>query len=398
MLFVDLDDFKTLNDTHGHDKGDQLLQLVAQRLTASVRECDTVARLGGDEFVVMLEDLSENPVEAVTQTKVVAEKILEALNQNYHLAHYVHHSTPSIGVTLFGGQPEDIDEPLKRADLAMYQSKTAGRNTIRFFDPQMQAVVAERASLELGLREALADEHFLLYYQPQVMGESLVTGAEVLLRWKHPQRGLVSPAEFIPLAEETGLILPLGNWVLETACAQLARWSGKPSLAQLTISVNVSTRQFNQPDFVDQVLSVLARTGADPNRLKLELKESLLVSNFDDVIAKMNTLQAHGVGFALDDFGTGYSSLAHLTSLPIQQLKIDKSFVRNIASNHKDAVVVQTIIGMAHNLGVAVIAEGVETTAHHQFLLAHGCQAFQGYLFGRPLTLEDFENRVRQGV
>ena len=294
LLFIDLDNFKTLNDTHGHDKGDQLLQLVAQRLTASVRECDTVARLGGDEFVVMLEDLSENPVEAVTQTKVVAEKILEALNQNYQLAHYVHHSTPSIGVTLFGGQPEDIDEPLKRADLAMYQSKTAGRNTIRFFDPQMQAVVAERASLELGLREALADEHFLLYYQPQVMGESLVTGAEVLLRWKHPQRGVVSPAEFIPLAEETGLILPLGNWVLETACAQLARWSGKPSLAQLTISVNVSTRQFNQPDFVDQVLSVLARTGANPNRLKLELTESLLVSNFDDVIAKMNTLQPHG--------------------------------------------------------------------------------------------------------
>ncbi len=391
LLFIDLDNFKTLNDTHGHDKGDQLLQLVAQRLTASVRECDTVARLGGDEFVVMLEDLSENPVEAVTQTKVVAEKILEALNQNYQLAHYVHHSTPSIGVTLFGGQPEDIEEPLKRADLAMYQSKTAGRNTIRFFDPQMQAVVAERASLELGLREALADEHFLLYYQPQVMGESLVTGAEVLLRWKHPQRGLVSPAEFIPLAEETGLILPLGNWVLETACAQLARWSGKPSLAQLTISVNVSTRQFNQPDFVDQVLSVLARTGANPNRLKLELTESLLVSNFDDVIAKMNTLQTHGVGFALDDFGTGYSSLAYLKRLPLDQIKIDQSFVRDILIDPNDAAIAKMVIVLAESLGLLVVAEGVETQAQKDALAEQGCHAYQGYLFSRPLPIDEFE-------
>lgn len=391
LLFIDLDNFKTLNDTHGHDKGDQLLQLVAQRLTASVRECDTVARLGGDEFVVMLEDLSENPVEAVTQTKVVAEKILEALNQNYQLAHYVHHSTPSIGVTLFGGLPEDIEEPLKRADLAMYQSKTAGRNTIRFFDPQMQAVVAERASLELGLREALADEHFLLYYQPQVMGENLVTGAEVLLRWRHPQRGLVSPAEFIPLAEETGLILPLGNWVLETACAQLARWSGKPSLAHLTISVNVSTRQFNQPDFVDQVLSVLARTGASPNRLKLELTESLLVSNFDDVIAKMNTLQTHGVGFALDDFGTGYSSLSYLKRLPLDQIKIDQSFVRDILIDPNDAAIAKMVIVLADSLGLLVVAEGVETQAQKDALAKQGCHAYQGYLFSRPLPIDEFE-------
>ena len=391
LLFIDLDNFKTLNDTHGHDKGDQLLQLVAQRLTASVRECDTVARLGGDEFVVMLEDLSENPVEAVTQTKVVAEKILETLNQNYQLAHYVHHSTPSIGVTLFGGQPEDIEEPLKRADLAMYQSKTAGRNTIRFFDPQMQAVVAARASLELGLREALAEEHFLLYYQPQVMGENLVTGAEVLLRWKHPQRGLVSPAEFIPLAEETGLILPLGNWVLETACAQLARWCGNPALTHLTVSVNVSTRQFHQTDFVDQVLSVLARTGANPNRLKLELTESLLVSNFDDVIAKMNTLQTHGVGFALDDFGTGYSSLSYLKRLPLDQIKIDQSFVRDILIDPNDAAIAKMVIVLAESLGLLVVAEGVETQAQKDALAGQGCHAYQGYLFSRPLPIEEFE-------
>ena len=223
------------------------------------------------------------------------------------------------------------------------------------------------------------------------MGESLVTGAEVLLRWKHPQRGLVSPAEFIPLAEETGLILPLGNWVLETACAQLARWSGKPSLAQLTISVNVSTRQFNQPDFVDQVLSVLARTGANPNRLKLELTESLLVSNFDDVIAKMNTLQAHGVGFALDDFGTGYSSLAYLKRLPLDQIKIDQSFVRDILIDPNDAAIAKMVIVLAESLGLLVVAEGVETQAQKDALAEQGCHAYQGYLFSRPLPIDGFE-------
>jgi len=397
LLFIDLDNFKTLNDTHGHDKGDQLLQLVAQRLSAGVRECDTVARLGGDEFVVMLEDLRDNPVEAVTQTKFVAEKILESLNQDYQLARYVHHSTPSIGVTLFGGQLEDIEEPLKRADLAMYQSKTAGRNTIRFFDPQMQAVVAERASLELGLREALAGRHFLLHYQPQVMGDGLVTGAEVQLRWQHPQRGLVPPAEFIPLAEETGLILPLGNWVLETACTQLARWGLNPALAHLTVSVNVSSRQFNQADFVDQVLSILARTGANPSRLKLELTESLLVSNIDDVVARMNTLQARGVGFSLDDFGTGYSSLSYLKRLPLDQLKIDQSFVRDILVDPNDAAIANMVIVLAESLGLLVIAEGVETQAQKDALALQGCHAYQGYLFSRPVPIEEFEARFSRG-
>jgi len=278
----------------------------------------------------MIENLSEDRVEAVTQAEIVGKKILESLNQNYQLGNNVHHSTPSIGVTLFGDQLENIEEPLKRADLAMYQAKTAGRNTIRFFDPQMQAVVAARASLELGLREALANQHFILHYQPQVMGANQVTGAEVLLRWQHPQRGLVSPAEFIPLAEETGLILPLGIWVLETACTQLARWGQNPQFAHLTVSVNVSARQFHQVDFVSQVLAVLARTGANAKCLKLELTESLLVSNIDDVIAKMSALQMQGVGFSLDDFGTGYSSLAYLKRLPLDQLKIDQSFVRDI--------------------------------------------------------------------
>lgn len=332
LLFIDLDNFKALNDTRGHDIGDALLQQVAQRLVSCVREGDTVVRLGGDEFVVMLEDLSDSSEDAAAQTETVGEKILTTLNQRYQLASYEHRSTPSIGVTLFIGHQDSTDELLKRADLAMYQAKAAGRNTLRFFDPKMQAVVTARVVLEADLREGLRKNQFLLYYQAQVDGMGRLTGAEALLRWQHPQRGLVSPAEFIPLAEETGLIQPLGHWVLETACTQLVAWAMRPETAHLSLAVNVSARQFHRPDFAEQVLAVLDRTGVDAKKLKLELTESLLLDDVADTIIKMTALKARGVGFSLDDFGTGYSSLVYLKRLPLDQLKIDQSFVRDVYS------------------------------------------------------------------
>jgi diguanylate cyclase (GGDEF)-like protein/PAS domain S-box-containing protein len=396
LLFIDLDNFKTLNDTLGHDIGDLLLQQVARRLVTCVREGDTVARLGGDEFVVMLEDLSGNLQEAATQTEIVGEKILAALNETYDLGNYKHHSTPSIGVTLFINHQETIDELLKRADLAMYQAKAAGRNTLRFFDPDMQASVAARAAMEVDLRKAIVEKQFLLHYQAQVNSSGRVIGAEALVRWQHPERGLVSPADFIPLAEECGLILPLGHWVLESACGQLAAWASKPELAHLTVAVNVSARQFSLPNFVEQVLAVVDYLGARPDRLKLELTESLLLENAEDIIAKMLALRARGVGFSMDDFGTGYSSLSYLKRLPLDQLKIDQSFVRDVLTDPNDAAIARTIVALGQNLGLAVIAEGVETEAQREFLEAHGCHAYQGYLFSRPLPVEGFEEFARR--
>jgi diguanylate cyclase (GGDEF)-like protein len=397
VLLIDLDNFKTLNDTLGHDKGDLLLQQVAQRLVTCVRAGDTVARLGGDEFVVILEGLNENPVEAATQTETVGDKVLATLSQPYLLAGHENRSTPSIGITLFGSQQTSIEELLKQADLAMYQSKTAGRNTLRFFDPQMQAMVADRAALEVELRAAVRQQQFVLYYQPQAVGAGRLTGSEALVRWQHPQRGMVLPAEFISLAEETGLILPLGLWVLETACTQLARWADQPSMAHLSLAVNVSANQLHQDDFVDQVLTVLARTGARPQRLKLELTESLLVSNVENTIAKMAALKAHGVGFSMDDFGTGYSSLSSLKRLPLGQLKIDQGFVRGILIDPNDAAIAKMVIALAESMGLAVIAEGVESEAQRDFLARLGCQAYQGYLFSRPLPLDEFEEFVKRG-
>ena len=396
LLFIDLDNFKTLNDTLGHDKGDMLLQHVAQRLATCVREGDTVARLGGDEFVAMLEGLSEHQEEAAQQAESVGENILATLNQRYLLDGFENRSTPSIGVTLFSDHQNSIEELLKQADLAMYQSKAAGRNTLRFFDPAMQAIVTERAALEVDLREALRLQQFILYYQPQVVGMGLLTGAEALVRWQHPQRGLVSPADFIPLAEETGLILPLGHWVLETACAQLAQWAAQPNTAHLTLAVNISAKQLHQADFVDQVLALLGSTGANPQRLKLELTESLLVSNVEKTIVKMATLKAHGVGFSLDDFGTGYSSLASLKRLPLDQLKIDQGFVRDILIDPNDAAIAKMVIALAESLGLTVIAEGVEIEAQRDFLARQGCHAYQGYLFSRALPPDEFEEFVKR--
>jgi len=391
LLLIDLDHFKTLNDTLGHDIGDLLLQEVAQRLVTCVREGDTVARLGGDEFVVMLEGLSATPGEAANQTEVVGEKVLAALNQPYQLAGYEHHSTPSIGAVLFTDQHDSVDDLLKQADLAMYQAKSAGRNTLRFFDPQMQAVVTARSHLEHDLRQGLQKGQFLLHYQPQVDASGRATGVEALVRWLHPVRGLVSPAEFIPLAEDTGLILPLGQWVLESACAQQVLWAARPETAALTVAVNVSARQFRHPDFVAQVMAVLDRAGANPQRIKLELTESLLVDNVEEVIAKMTALKERGVSFSLDDFGTGYSSLAYLKRLPLDQLKIDQSFVRDLLTDPNDAAIASTIVALGRSLGLAVIAEGVETEAQRDFLAQSGCASYQGYLYSRPLPPAELE-------
>ncbi len=396
LLCMDLDNFKTLNDTLGHDKGDLLLQQVAMRLVSCVREVDTVARLGGDEFVIVLEELSPVREEIAVQARKVGEKILATLAQPYRLDGYEHQSTASIGVASFGTGNETAGELLKQADIAMYQAKAAGRHTLRFFDPGLQAAVTARAALEGDLRQAFVQREFFLQYQPQVDGAARITGVEALVRWRHALRGLVSPAEFVPLAEETGMILLLGYRVLEIACTQLASWRKQPGLSQLTMAVNVSARQFRHADFVRQVRSVLEQTGADPQRLKLELTESVLVDDMQAIVSKMDALKSLGVGFALDDFGTGYSSLTYLKKLPLDQLKIDQSFVRDVLSDANDAAIARTVIALARSLGLDVIAEGVETAEQRDFLAKEGCQAFQGYYFGRPLAADALDRLLRE--
>jgi diguanylate cyclase (GGDEF)-like protein/PAS domain S-box-containing protein len=391
VLFIDLDHFKTINDTQGHAVGDMLLCEVARRLNACVREGDTVARLGGDEFVVMLENLSESAGDAVAQASAAGEKILAALNQPYVLGNFSYHSTSSIGISLFRGREATVDDLLKRSDMAMYEAKMAGRNTLRFFDPAMQWALEARTALEADLRGALAANQFVVYYQLQVNAANRPIGAEALLRWAHPERGLVSPAQFIPMAEDTGLILSIGRWVLQSACARIKAWESNPLTCDLQLAVNVSAHQFRQPDFVDQVKQELERSAAKADRLKLELTESAVLDDVDDTIAKMNTLREIGVRFSMDDFGTGYSSLAYLTQLPLDQLKIDRSFVSTIETSRANAVIVQTIINMSITLGMQVIAEGVETDGQCAFLEHAGCRAYQGFLFSKALPLEGFE-------
>ncbi len=391
LFFIDLDDFKGLNDTRGHFIGDLLLQQVAQRLQACVREGDTVARLGGDEFVVMLEGLSQDAAQALQQAEALGKTILRALNEPYVLQDSVHHNTPSVGVVLFGEPQGSVEELLKQADLAMYRAKALGRNAMCFFDPQMQSVLDERVSLEMALRIALQRQDFVLHYQPQVDQEGAMVGVEALVRWQHPERGIISPLEFIPLAEDTGLILPLGRWVLETACRQLAAWAQRADRQHLTMAVNVSVRQFHHADFVQQVIDVLQETGAHPQRLKLELTESLLITQVDEVVTKMSILKARGVCFSLDDFGTGYSSLAYLKRLPLDQLKIDRGFVSHVLTETNDAAIARMIVALSDSLGLEVIAEGVEHAEQRDFLAQHGCHAYQGYFFSRPLPLDDLE-------
>jgi diguanylate cyclase (GGDEF)-like protein/PAS domain S-box-containing protein len=397
LLLIDLDNFKTLNDTLGHQAGDLLLQQVALRLAACVREDDTVARLGGDEFVVMLENLGEHALEAAAHAEVVGEKIHAALGQPCQLATNDYRSSCSIGAVLFSSNAQTTDDLLKQADIAMYQAKKAGRNTLRFFDPQMQASITARVALEAELRKAIEMQQFELHYQIQVDSSYRPLGAEALIRWVHPERGMISPAQFIPLAEETGLIQPIGLWVIETACAQLKAWQQDTLTRELVLAVNVSARQFHQSDFVGQVHDAVQRHAINPMRLKLELTEGMLLDDVEETIATMNVLSEIGIQFSMDDFGTGYSSLQYLKRLPLDQLKIDQSFVRDIVTDSSDKAIVRTIIVMAQSLGISVIAEGVETEENRQFLMDNGCIHYQGYLFGRPMPIEQFEASLRQG-
>ncbi|KXS31415.1 MAG: Diguanylate cyclase/phosphodiesterase with PAS/PAC sensor(S) [Candidatus Gallionella acididurans] len=397
LLIIDLDNFKSLNDTLGHQVGDLFLQQVALRLASCVREGDTVARLGGDEFVVVLENLSEQPMEAATQAEAIGKKILAALSLPYQLETYAYHSTASIGTTLFNAHRQTTDELMKQADIAMYQAKKAGRNDLRFFDPKMQASITDRVELENELRKALDRLQFQLYYQIQMDSSNQPLGAEALIRWIHPLRGMISPAQFIPLAEETGLILPIGLWVLETACAQLKTWQQLDFTRDLVLAVNVSAKQFRQSGFAAEVRDVVQRHGIKPSLLKLELTEGMLLENIEDAIATMSTLNEIGIQFSLDDFGTGFSSLQYLKRLPLDQLKIDQSFVRDIATDNSDKAIVRTIIAMAQSLGMAVIAEGVETEQQRQLLLENGCVHYQGYLFSKPVPLDEFEALLKLG-
>jgi diguanylate cyclase (GGDEF)-like protein/PAS domain S-box-containing protein len=397
VLYLDLDNFKTVNDTLGHDVGDMLIKQVAVRLRTCVRKGDTIARMGGDEFVVILEELSNGYIEAAAQTELIGKKILSALNQPYHLGIHELHNTASIGAALFQDGELKIDELLKQADIAMYQAKRSGRNSMRFFDPQMQISINARALMEEELHKAVESKQLQLYYQIQIDSSSRPSGAEALIRWIHPVRGLIPPNQFIPLAEDTGLIVPIGQWVLEQACAQLKAWQTDAKARNLCLAVNISPKQFLHPDFIGQVLAAIHQYGVDPGLLKLELTESMLLEDIEITIAKMDTLKGEGIRFSLDDFGTGYSSLQYLKRLPLDQLKIDQSFVRNIVTDDSDQAIVRTIIAMAESLGLSVIAEGVETELQRSTLLDKGCGNFQGYLFSKPLPIAEFELLLKKG-
>jgi diguanylate cyclase (GGDEF)-like protein/PAS domain S-box-containing protein len=397
LLILDLDHFKSINDTLGHDAGDRLLIEAGQRILANVRQEDTVSRLGGDEFVVMLEQLGSDEVQAASHAELIAEKIRDALTLPYCLNgnDTKSYSTTSIGVTLFRAQESPLETLLKQADVALYQAKDAGRNAVRFFNPSMQATIETRMSLETALRRALEENEFRLYYQPQFDHKGGLIGAEALIRWLSPGKGEIPPAQFIPLAEETGLILPIGQWVLETACAQLKAWEQNPRTADLQLSVNVSARQFHQQEFVDSVHHCLNNSGISPARLKLELTESVVLDNVDEVVKRMQQLDALGVQFSLDDFGTGYSSLSYLKRLPLEQLKIDRSFVHDVTDDPNDAAIVQAIVAMSGSLGLQAIAEGVETEAQRDFLYQSGCTAYQGFLFGKPMPIDEWHTFLR---
>ncbi|MDZ4315004.1 MAG: EAL domain-containing protein [Azonexus sp.] len=399
LLIIDLDHFKNLNDTLGHDIGDRLLIEVARRLKECIREGDTAARQGGDEFIVLLENLGLTPEIAAIQAETVAEKIRLTLSQAYVVVtHAKHFHSASIGISLFCAHDKTTDVLLKQADISLYKAKDAGRNAIRFFDNAMQTALDARAGLESRLHQALTENEFLLFVQPQVDMNRQLIGAETLIRWQPPGQAMVPPDNFIPLAEETGLIVPIGLWVLDQACAHLRRWADDAALKNLYLAVNVSARQFRQSDFVEQVQAALERHRVNPKRLKLELTESLLLDNVDNVVNKMQALRALGVRFSLDDFGTGYASLSYLKRFPFEQLKVDRSFIRDIASDPDDAAIVRAIIAMGNSLRLSVVAEGVEADEQYAFLVEHGCTHFQGYLFGRPIAFEEFEKTLEKGL
>ncbi|HHJ17630.1 MAG TPA: EAL domain-containing protein [Gammaproteobacteria bacterium] len=398
LLFIDLDQFKHLNDALGHPVGDELLRQVAQRLKSMVRAEDTVARLGGDEFVLVLPAQDKDLSRAGFEAQAVAEKVRAQLAESYNLNGHQYHMTASTGIVLFPEGDEDADDVLKHADSALYRAKEDGRNLVRFYQPSMQAAANTRLTLEKDLREALEQGGFELHYQPQVDTEGHIIGAEALIRWQHPQRGMVPPNLFIPVAEETGLILEIGNWVLRTALQQVCEWRRCGIGEQLSrLAVNVSPRQFHQSNFVDQVLGICEETGVSPDCIELEITESLVMNSIGETIEKMDELRARGVRFAIDDFGTGYSSLNYLKRLPLDLLKIDQSFVRDIVSSPNDAAIVDTIIAMTSHLGLGVIAEGVETLAQLEFLKARGCPSFQGFYYSRPVPAEELARLLGAG-
>ncbi|MDD2700153.1 MAG: EAL domain-containing protein [Sideroxydans sp.] len=396
LLFLDMDRFKTLNDTLGHDHGDLFLIEVARRMQHCVRDMDTVARIGGDEFVILIEEIDADANEASQKAAVIAEKIRLSLAQPYQLNANEYHSSPSIGVCLYRGDKESVDELLKHADMAMYQAKESGRNAVRFFDPAMQFAVESRAALEAELRHALPNGQFQLHYQVQLDNELRPLGAEALIRWVHPQRGMISPARFIPIAEDSSLIQDIGNWVMETACKQLANWRTHENTRDLKLAINVSAQQFKRHDFVQLVAHMVDKYQVSPSRLQLELTESVVLNDVTDVIGKMHALKAQGIRLSLDDFGTGYSSLSYLKQLPLDQIKIDQSFVRDITSDIDDATMVQTIISLASHFKLNVIAEGVENKEQLAFLRQNGCMAYQGYLFSKPLPVDAFEELLER--
>lgn len=403
LMFIDLDHFKVLNDTMGHDIGDQLLQHVAHRLRHAIRKTDVVARIGGDEFVILLDNLHPTKDTATQKAEVVASKIRETLAEPFELPNVTHYGAASIGVTLFTGQHHSVAEVLKQADLAMYQAKAEGRNTVVFFDPLMQAAFNARAALNADLVHGLKEENqFVLHYQPQYDRNRRIVGVEALVRWNHPQHGLMLPGDFIPIAEDNDLIQSLGAWVIQAACQQLALWQQHPLTRELTLSINVSVKQFRHPQFVDQVLATAREAGVDTRKLQLELTESVLADPQDSTVAKMRALKKHGLSLVLDDFGTGYSSLSYLKQLPLDELKIDKSFVDDILNDASDATIANAIIDLAHNLRLPVIAEGIETDAQYDFLHERGCDYFQGFLLARPMPPSQLlrvmaENTEREG-
>lgn len=388
LIYLDLDNFKVINDALGHDMGDLLIKNVAIRINSFIKVEDTLARVGGDEFAILLSDLSPQTEFASTQARKIANAILEALREPFKLEHHTYYITASVGVAMFSNKIQDMDVLLKRADLAMYKAKSLGKNTIEFFDHELQVQVINRAAIEKDLRSALSDGQFKIFYQPQMDQDNNVVGFEALIRWFHPDQGFKSPADFIPIAEETGLIVSIGKWVIETACKQLNVWklAGKTNLS---ISVNVSPKQFRQTDFVETVVSIITKYDTDPKNLKLELTEGMLVDDIENIKSKMYKLKEYGINFSLDDFGTGYSSLNYLSKLPIDQLKIDQSFVRDMMKDKNDAAIVKTIISLGNSLGLSVIAEGVETTDQQNFLANHNCSLYQGYLFSKPLPIEE---------
>ncbi|MDN4052043.1 EAL domain-containing protein [Massilia sp. YIM B02763] len=398
VLFLDLDNFKSLNDTLGHQAGDSLLKRVAMRLQDATRDTDTVARLGGDEFVVLLEGLGSSAGEAARHAQRVADKILHALGLPHTIGGHDIRSTPSVGIAMFGAGTHSVDDLIKQADMAMYEAKAAGRNAARLFDPAMQVAADQGVVLEAGLRHALAARQFVLYYQPVFDQDGGMVGAEALVRWQRPGKGIVGPAEFICQAEKSDLIVEIGDWVLEAACRQLAAWQSDAATRTLTVAVNISARQARRPDFVERVLAVLSAAGADPRLLKLELTESMLLADVDDIAAKMRRLKAQGIGLALDDFGTGYSSLSYLARLPLTQLKIDRSFVRDMLVTPNAATIVQTIVTLARQLQLDVVAEGVENEQQRAALIERGCTSFQGFLFAAPGPVEALRRWHPQAV